>query len=221
MYTTLFSLVAVATFASAQSTTPAAQSTARLWIPGPSALTQNIVASVINSNSAATTYAVQCKAGTEPNKCGLPSGLILTEGPKHIEYTTLANSTTGSMTCDLRGTTTAICSSGFRASLSNVVGGTIVHLTGTGLAFTDVPLTDKATATAPPADSSAPLRTLGGDDLFSRFGATSTSATPSSSTATSSSTTAAVTSTSTAGMAMITANAQWVVGGVAAGLALL
>ena len=93
--------------------------------------------------------------------------------------------------------------------------------TGNEVAFTGVSLADKVTVTTLPPDPSAPSVTLG-DDIFTKFSDGTTKSTKiSSSTATSPSTKTEVTSSSTAGMAMITAKAQWALGGVAVGLAML
>ncbi len=86
--------LAFAGLCSAQTTTLS------LYIPG--ADTQPLIGSIIgsvrasprsssNSNnkqdSAATTYALQCVAGTDSSDCGFPGVFTLTEGPATAAYT--------------------------------------------------------------------------------------------------------------------------------------
>jgi len=74
----IFGLV-LAGLSSAQTTTIS------LYIPG--ADTQPLIGSIVGSDSAATTYALQCVAGTDASDCGFPGVFTLTEGPATAAYT--------------------------------------------------------------------------------------------------------------------------------------
>ena len=63
-----------------------AQRTVTLFLPGFDSM--SLVASIVASDSKATTYAVQCAPGTDSNDCGMEDGLLLTQGPSTVAITT-------------------------------------------------------------------------------------------------------------------------------------
>ena len=63
-----------------------AQNTVSLYLPGFDPMP--LVASIVASDPKATTYAVQCVAGTDSNDCGMGGGILLTQGPSSVGFTT-------------------------------------------------------------------------------------------------------------------------------------
>lgn len=207
----IFGLV-LAGLSSAQTTTIS------LYIPG--ADTQPLIGSIVGSDSAATTYALQCVAGTDASDCGFPGVFTLTEGPATAAYTmseagsdgTLA--LTGYMDCSLAGTVSAVCAESFGGTEANFPGTSTETFTGTDYSFMPVTITGAAAVTS----SSSVVK--GGPSATtetSSSGATKTST----SGIDASQSSAAGTSTSTAGVPAITGNARWFAGGAALAMAVL
>ena len=63
-----------------------AQSTVSLYLPG-GFDPMPLVASILGSDSKATTYAVRCVPGTDENDCGMGGGIRVTQGPATAAYT--------------------------------------------------------------------------------------------------------------------------------------
>jgi len=76
-----------------------AQSTVSLYLPGFDPVP--LVASIVASDSKATTYAVQCAPGTDSNDCGLGGGILLTQGPATAAITTSQVEVSGGKTVTL------------------------------------------------------------------------------------------------------------------------
>ncbi|QSZ32606.1 hypothetical protein DSL72_002185 [Monilinia vaccinii-corymbosi] len=194
------------------------------------------VGSIIASDATATTYSITCGSTTvapatpsssydSGDECGIPDGFMFTQGPSTIQYLYTANySDDGGMTdsdsgsslqpyfatyalgCVLAGTSSAYCSATDieSAASTTYTSADTTALTGTELAtlLAAVPVT--ITAGPKSTAASAAKMTSGASE--------STSATRSASSS------ASASAASTGGMPMITAKAQWVVGGAAAAM---
>ncbi|KAF5870770.1 putative gpi anchored protein [Botrytis fragariae] len=192
------------------------------------------VGSIIASDATATTYSIACGSKTaapattssyldNTYDCGVPSNFTFTQGPSTIAYTytisyvedsAVTDSTSGTsyaadqatMTfgCVLSGSSTGICSyTEFESLVSTTftsVDATTVSGTEYAEIFTGVPVT----ITAGPATTTSSAS--GASASASKSGSGSAAGSASGS------------ATSTGGMPMITAKAQWVVGGVAAAM---
>lgn len=77
------------------------QSTVSLYLPGFDSMPLPLVASIITSDSKATTYAVQCAPGTDSNDCGMGGGILLTQGPATAAFTTTEVEVSGGSTVTL------------------------------------------------------------------------------------------------------------------------
>lgn len=131
-----------------------------LYIPG--ADVQPLDASIIGSDAAATTYAVQCAPGTDSDDCGFPGVFTLTEGPKTAKYTISAETDdngsvafTGYMDCSLAGTTSAVCIESYGGNEANFPGSSIATYTGTDVVYMPVTITAGAAAKATAGGSSS------------------------------------------------------------------
>ncbi|KAJ5595190.1 uncharacterized protein N7459_001398 [Penicillium hispanicum] len=188
-----------------------AESTVTLFIPGFEA--QSIEGQVIGSSGSMTSYRLNCPSGADITKCGLPNGVDYTiaEGPSSVNYGFSYENSTITQSCVLQGTTQATC----EGSMSGSDGGTTIS---TAFKVSDIPYGGfqavRVTATSLP-------------------GSASTGASPSATTATSTdgavvTTTSAPASTNgaektestNAAIPMVTGNARWAAGGVAAMMAL-
>ncbi|KAF4636028.1 hypothetical protein G7Y89_g2073 [Cudoniella acicularis] len=118
--------ITITAFALAFATLSSAQSTVSLFVPG--ADLQPLAASIIGSDTLATTYAVQCAL---ESPCGFDGVFTLTEGPSTAAYTLSEGTTsagtsgmdfTGYWQCSLAGTTSAICTESFGGNGANFPG---------------------------------------------------------------------------------------------------
>ncbi|KAF7859679.1 hypothetical protein EAF04_008758 [Stromatinia cepivora] len=197
------------------------------------------VGSIIASDATATTYSITCGSTTATaaptsayfdldNDCGFPDSFTFTQGPSTIGYvytadyafditltdtaSTAAPTQSGhakyTVGCIISGSSSAYCTgtdleSSGTSTISSVVTTT---LTGTDLAslLSGVPVT--ITAGLASTSSSATPTTSGASATSSHKSSASASSSASGSAA------------STGGMPMITAKAQWVVGGAAAAM---
>ncbi|TVY42580.1 hypothetical protein LOCC1_G003946 [Lachnellula occidentalis] len=209
-------------------------STVSLYIPG--ADTQPLVASVVASDATATTYAVQCKPGTDGSDCGYPGVFTLTQGPARAAYTftpekdengTLAffDYSAGYYDCSLDSTVSAVCTESFGGTEANFPGMSTETFSGTDFAFQPVEITAQATASSGGSPSSAAASTTNiGSKTGNTSGASTTAKTSGSggsssgASQTSASQTAA---TSQAGVSAVTGNNRWALGGVFVALAII
>jgi len=225
----------------------AAQSTTSLFIPG--AAPQPLIASIIGSDTIATTYAIECVPGTDSSDCGFAGGFTLTEGPSTAAYTLsfgYENGTssvlafTGYIDCTMTGGS-AVCTESFGGEEANDPGMSTTTLDPTEFTSMAVTITDSlpsdtilgfaataGLAGSTTSNSASPSTTKSAPTASNTSSGKSTSAGKSTSTTGTASGTGAVqstgtTSSSTAGaaQAMMTGKAQWVIGAAAAGLALL
>lgn len=120
-----------------------AQTTARsLFIPG--ADSQSLIGSIIGSDLAAITYALQC---VDPDQCGIGGGITLTEGPSTAAYTMAGGAAfTALYDCTLAGTSSAVCFESNGGSEANSPGSSTLTLTGTDYTFMPVTITGSAGA---------------------------------------------------------------------------
>ncbi|TVY44861.1 hypothetical protein LSUB1_G001873 [Lachnellula subtilissima] len=212
-------------------------STVSLYIPG--ADFQPLVASVVASDATATTYAVQCKPGTDASDCGFPGVFTLTEGPATAAYTltpekdengTLAlcvffGPSAGYFDCSLDSTVSAVCTESFGGTEANDPGMSTETFSGTDFAFQPVEITARATASSGGSPSSAAasatnISSMTGNTLGASATAKTSGSGGSSSGAsqTSASQTAA---TSQAGVSALTENTRLALGGVFVALAIM
>ncbi|KAL4891185.1 hypothetical protein BDV59DRAFT_182717 [Aspergillus ambiguus] len=74
---------------------------------------QSLVASVVSSDAAATTYSINCPTGTDSNDCGMGPGMTLIAGPKTTYKMDEADiNLHKTVTCSVAGTTSAVCNEG-------------------------------------------------------------------------------------------------------------
>jgi len=200
--------------------------TITLLVPG--ADPQPLVASIVGSDATATTYAVQCSPGTDSDNCGFVGVFTLTEGPATAAYTygpmvddngTVA--LTGYIDCSLAGTTSAVCIESFGGTEANFPGISTETLTGTDLPYMLVVITAQAVASDGSSSSVVPSNTQTGSKATSNSVAGAKTSSSGAESTGAAQTTASKTSVSTAGMPMITANMEWLVGGAAVALAVV
>ncbi|GME26083.1 gpi anchored [Neofusicoccum parvum] len=134
MYRTLPLLFAAGTMAQSTITTT--------WFAG--GFENNPVASVIGADSTAVTYSVGCsKEDIDNDECGMAGGFTVTAGPSifEFEYTdalTASDYTADfsmSESCDLSGTTMAVCVESAGGSEANFPGVSTETLTGTDVSW--------------------------------------------------------------------------------------
>ncbi|TVY48058.1 hypothetical protein LOCC1_G001531 [Lachnellula occidentalis] len=186
-----------------------AQSTTRLLLIGFG--TQDIVASIVGSDSTATTFAIAC-GDPDSEDCGIPTSFIFTQGPSTIHYD-YHNTDDGS-----DDTSTAYTTS-VSTGASNYVQYLPVTITA-GAAGSSASIAASTTQQSSDADSAT--KSASGSAASQTSGMTTATSTEASATKTSSSTGSSASSSavSTAGMAMVTGSPQWALGGAAAALAL-
>lgn len=219
----------------------AAQSTTSLLIPDVDP--QPLIASIVGSDTTATTYAIECVPGTDSNNCGIPGVFTLTAGPSTAAYTLLLGyvigtssvmALTGYVDCALTGRS-AVCTESFGGEEANFPGITTITtvLTPVPVTITDSLPSDTAlgfpatasSATSTVPNSPSPSTTKSAPTASNTSSGKNTSAGESTSTSNTASGTgtaqsAGTTSSSTGGaaQAMITG---WVVGAAAVGLAFI
>jgi len=171
---------------------------------------QPILASVIASDSAQTTYSLACPTGEDSDSCNVPPSFTVTAGPSTIHYgidvdfntlgygVSAAGSGSDSIdyACALTGTTSGVCTvtevGNLGGASTSIVNSTTIT-DASDLGYVTV------TITAGPTAANAAASTTG-----------------KSSSDESSSSSGAAKQTANAGMPMITANAQWAFGAAAA-----
>ncbi|KAJ5589700.1 hypothetical protein N7450_003672 [Penicillium hetheringtonii] len=115
-----------------------------------------LVASIISQSAGTTTYSINCPPGTDSSDCGVSPGLILTSGPKVVEWSmSVTGEFYGRMICSLEGTTTGTCTEIDSGSGANFPGTHTTTLDSTDI--TSLPVTVTAGAiTAATTEASAP-----------------------------------------------------------------
>lgn len=207
----------------ASSALVASQSTTTLLLLGFD--TQTIDANIVGSDATATTYSLYCPSDVDPMDCGVPPSFLFTQGPStagylYSEQIGSAGMQTLSVGCHITTDhgecsqtiagqdATGIMASGTSYQYSNYA---------TDLGAQAVTIVEGAAApgsTGAPTVASTAAQTTGGSTGIS----TGSSAGSPTSSPTGSST--GKSNVSTGGMPMITGNAQWVIGGAAAAVAL-
>ncbi|KAL8915187.1 MAG: hypothetical protein Q9171_000306 [Xanthocarpia ochracea] len=100
-------LLALATFASAQSMATA-QTSASIFIVN--ADPQPLVGSIVSMKGATTTYQIQCSAGTDSEECGFPDPFTyIKDGTSSIAYALGIGGVTATVKCSVQGTVSAVC----------------------------------------------------------------------------------------------------------------
>ncbi|KAK6598563.1 hypothetical protein ACHAP3_007526 [Botrytis cinerea] len=196
------------------------------------------VGSVIASDATATTYSIACGSKTaapattssyfdDSNDCGVPPNFTFTQGPSTIAYTytiddvedyVVTDSASGSsyatgqatmtLGCVLSGTSVGVCSYTELEAVASTTLTSIDATTVSGTEYTEVFTGVPVTITAGPASTTGSASGASASASKSASGSASGSAAGS----------ASGSATSTGGMPMITAKAQWVVGGAAAAM---
>ncbi|KAJ5468807.1 hypothetical protein N7475_006559 [Penicillium sp. IBT 31633x] len=214
----------------AGATTAIAAETVTLFLPGFDS--QDINAKVLGSSGRTTTYLINCPGSSESEDCGIPAnGITVVQGSSSVslgysfDKMTVAErcsydsvSVTCSVSLDERGLTTTMNSAVALTEFPGAFMPVTVTATGTGGASATTGASASASTVA--STTGATLTTSA-----STTGSTATDATTGTSAAgeSSDSSSAAATSqteTGNAAMPMITGNARWAAGGVAAALAL-
>ncbi|KAF3396043.1 hypothetical protein F1880_006641 [Penicillium rolfsii] len=190
---------------------------------------QPLEGQIIGTTDSMTKYLVKCAAGVDSTECGLPpNGVTVAQGSSTVsleygrgrvsliegcEYD--SSSVTCAASLVKEGSTSSLSSA---VALSEIPGGGAlmpVTITGTG--------TEKATATAGASVSASTAASTSGATLTtsaSTTGGTKTGTSTGDPTGSSSAAATSPTQSGNAAMPMVTGNAPWAVGGVAAALAL-
>ncbi|KAH7377562.1 putative GPI anchored protein [Cadophora sp. MPI-SDFR-AT-0126] len=187
-------------------------STVNLYIPG--ADTQSLIGEIVGTASSLTTYALQCVNPGE--ECGFRGQFTITENAATARYTMPAENGddgvlafTARIDCSLDSTVSAVCVESFGGSDANFPGQSTETYTGTDFQYMPVFLT--AGAAVGTGSTAASTTTSAG-----RSSQTSTSTSSARSGVAQTGASSTGTSTSTAGAPVLTGNAQFVLGGVAA-----
>ncbi|KAK6596901.1 hypothetical protein H4I96_09553 [Botrytis cinerea] len=197
------------------------------------------VGSVIASDATATTYSIACGSQTaapattssyfdDSNDCGVPPNFTFTQGPQQLPILTQstvwktmssltalpahhmqpAKRTTMTLGCVLSGTSVGVCSYTELEAVASTTLTSIDATTVSGTEYTEVFTGVPVTITAGPASTTGSASGASASASKSASGSASGSAAGS----------ASGSAASTGGMPMITAKAQWVVGGAAAAM---
>ncbi|TKA80676.1 hypothetical protein B0A49_01625 [Cryomyces minteri] len=144
---------------------------------------QSLVGSIIAVDSTATTLAIACPSGTDPNDCGYPSPFTLTTGPSLYADSTVDPAGPGvftqSVSCSLGGTTTAVCAASFGGSDANFPGLNTTTLAQSDITLFPVVITagaEKLGATAAAGAGAVAASTTGASASASASSGASTSA---------------------------------------------
>ncbi|KAF7890577.1 hypothetical protein EAF00_008892 [Botryotinia globosa] len=194
------------------------------------------VGSVIASDATATTYSIACGSKTaapattssyydDSYDCGVPPNFTFTQGPSTIAYTytigdadvfAVTDSVSGSsyptgdatmtLGCVLSGTSTGVCSYTELEAAASTTFSSIETTTVSGTEYAEIFTGVPVTITAGPASTTGSASGASASASASKSGSGSAAGSASGS------------ATSTGGMPMITAKAQWVVGGAAAAM---
>ncbi|CAG7994867.1 unnamed protein product [Penicillium olsonii] len=207
----------------AGATAAVAADTVTLFLPGFDS--QDLVGKVIGSSGSMTTYLLNCPSGTDSDDCGVPDGgVTVAQGHSTVEVGYGAHSVTISEKCEY-DTESASCSVSMNESGLTTAFQTAVPLTEIPGAMMPVTITGTgaaaASATTGASVSASTAASTSGSTLTTS--ASSSTATGTSTDASSSGSSAAATSQTESGnaaMPMVTGNARWAAGGVAAALAL-
>ncbi|KAF7914273.1 uncharacterized protein EAF01_000679 [Botrytis porri] len=196
------------------------------------------VGSIIASDATATTYSIACGSKTaapattssyfdDTYDCGVPPNFTFTQGPSTIAYTytidnaedfAVTDSTSGTsyatgqatmtLGCVLSGGSTGVCSYTELEALASTTFSSVDATTVSGTEYAEIFTGIPVTITAGPATTTGSASGASASASKSGSGSGSVSASGS----------VSGSATSTGGMPMITAKAQWVVGGAAAAM---
>ncbi|CAI7634602.1 unnamed protein product [Penicillium discolor] len=214
----------------AGATTAIAAETVTLFLPGFDE--QRIEGKVIGTSGSMTKYLIKCATDVASDECGIPAdGMIVAQGSSTVSLSygmddiTIvesckydATSAKCGATFDERGTTSTWNSA---IAISEIPGGALMPVTVTATG------TDSASATTGASVSASTAVSTSGATLTTSASSSDSTATGTSTStagASSDSNSAAATSQTESGnaaMPMITGNARWAAGGVAAALALV
>ncbi|KAJ5969301.1 hypothetical protein N7501_005549 [Penicillium viridicatum] len=218
----------------AGATTAIAAETVTLFLPGFDE--QRIEGKVVGTSGSMTKYLIKCAAGVASDECGLPpAGMTVAQGSSTVSLSygmddmTIvesckydATSARCGATIDEGGVTTSWNSA---IAMSEIPGGALMPVTITATGTDSASATTGASVSASTAAStSGATLTTSASTSDSTATGTSTSTGTSTAGGSSDSSSAAATSQTESGnaaMPMITGNARWAAGGVAAALALV
>ncbi|TGO32784.1 hypothetical protein BHYA_0289g00100 [Botrytis hyacinthi] len=194
------------------------------------------VGSIIASDATATTYSIACGSATaapattsssfdDTYDCGVPPNFTFTQGPSTIAYTytiddaedfAITDSTSGTsyatgqatmtLGCVLSGSSTGVCSYTELEAVASTTFSSVDATTISGTEYADIFTAVPVTITAGPASTTSSASGASASASASKSGLGSATGSASGS------------ATSTGGMPMITAKAQWVIGGAAAAM---
>jgi len=147
--TTVLALASTASFALAQSSTPA-PTTVSLFLLNSDP--QSLVASVVSANPSATTYYIACPPDADSNDCGYGPGATITyAAPSAWQGYMSAGDFSYSWSCDVQGSTSAVCMESAGGGEANFPGQSTETYDGTDILFNPVVVTagqEKLTAAA-------------------------------------------------------------------------
>ncbi|CAI7623551.1 unnamed protein product [Penicillium glandicola] len=215
----------------AGATATIAAETVTLFLPGFDP--QEIVGKVIGTSASTTTYLIECGSSVDYDDCGIPAdGMTVAQGSSTVSLGYSTGDITIAESCKY-DSTSAKCGATFNeagttsawtstVALTDIPGSVLMPVTITGTEIGTSSATTGASVSASTATSTT-AGTLTTSASTSDSTATGTSTGTSTASDSSDSSNAAATSqtaTGNAAMPMITGNAHWAAGGVAAALAL-
>ncbi|KAJ5989997.1 hypothetical protein N7499_010522 [Penicillium canescens] len=206
-------------------TAAVAAETVTLFLPGFDE--QKIDGKVIGSSGSMTSYAINCAPGTESDDCGLPpNGMTVIQGSSSVILSYDMSSMIISENCKF-DSSTASCSASVNEGGLTTTWASVIPITsipgGALMAVTVTATETGASATTGASVSASTAVSTGSSSLTTSASTSGSTATGTNTAGSSDSSSAAATShsgTGNAAMPMVTGNARWAAGGVAAALAL-
>ncbi|CAG8279753.1 unnamed protein product [Penicillium nalgiovense] len=209
-------------------TTAIAAETVTLFLPGFDE--QRIEGKVIGTSGSMTKYSIKCAADVDYTECGIPpDGMIVAQGSSTVSLGYSMESIAIAESCRYDATSVScgatldksgtISSWHSKVAITEIPGGALmpVTITATG--------TDSSSATTGASVSASTASSTSGGTLTTSASASDSTATGTSTASDSSDSSSAAatiqTETGNAAMPMITGNARWAAGGVAAALAIV
>ncbi|CAI7618841.1 unnamed protein product [Penicillium crustosum] len=213
----------------AGATTAIAAETVTLFLPGFDE--QRIEGKVIGTSGSMTKYLIKCAADVASDECGIPNnGMVVAQGSSTVSLSYGMDDVTIVESCkydatsakcgasfDERGTTSTWNSA---IAISEIPGGALMPVTITATGADSASATTGASVSASTAVSTSGA-TLTTSASTSDSTATGTSTSTAGASSDSSAAATSQTESGNAAMPMITGNAHWAAGGVAAALALV
>ncbi|KAJ5120504.1 uncharacterized protein N7515_009892 [Penicillium bovifimosum] len=203
----------------AGATAATAAQTVTLFLPGFDS--QDIHAKVLGSSGSMTTYLLGCPAGTDSNDCGIPKfGVTAIQGVSTATIAYAFGRRTVEEKCSY-DSTMAVCEASMDEEGLTTSFSTSVPLTEfPGRVLMPVTITGTQTGAAAAATTGASVSATTAASTGTLATTASTSGTTATGTETNSAAATSTTETGNAAMPMITGNARWAAGGVAAAIAL-